>query len=135
MLWDLAEGKRLYVLDAGDIIHCLVFSPNRYWLCAATQKGIKIWDLESKTLVGSEGGNQGHVTHMHIPLRLIKQAAVLVLIKQADVLSPFRTASLCSGRGPAPRLHTSPTPSPHLPHTSGRGPAPRLPKDLWQARH
>lgn len=51
MLWDLAEGKRLYSLDASDIIHCLVFSPNRYWLCAATQKGIKIWDLESKTLV------------------------------------------------------------------------------------
>jgi hypothetical protein len=37
MLWDLAEGKRLYSLDAGDIINALVFSPNRYWLCAATQ--------------------------------------------------------------------------------------------------
>lgn len=37
MLWDLAEGKRLYSLDAGDIIHSLTFSPNRYWLCAATQ--------------------------------------------------------------------------------------------------
>lgn len=44
--WDLAEGKRLYSLDAGDIIHSLVFSPNRYWLCAATQSCIKIWDLE-----------------------------------------------------------------------------------------
>jgi hypothetical protein len=29
MLWDLAEGKRLYSLDAGDIIHSLCFSPNR----------------------------------------------------------------------------------------------------------
>jgi guanine nucleotide-binding protein subunit beta-2-like 1 protein len=46
MLWDLAEGKRLYSLDAGDIIHALCFSPNRYWLCAATQSSIKIWDLE-----------------------------------------------------------------------------------------
>jgi WD40 repeat protein len=46
MLWDLAEGKRLYSLDAGDIIHSLTFSPNRYWLCAATQSSIKIWDLE-----------------------------------------------------------------------------------------
>ena len=36
MLWDLAEGKRLYSLEAGDIINALVFSPNRYWLCAAT---------------------------------------------------------------------------------------------------
>jgi guanine nucleotide-binding protein subunit beta-2-like 1 protein len=48
MLWDLNEGKRLYSLQADDIIHALVFSPNRYWLCAATTKGIKIWDLESK---------------------------------------------------------------------------------------
>jgi guanine nucleotide-binding protein subunit beta-2-like 1 protein len=56
MLWDLNEGKRLYSLEAGsghkeDIIHSLVFSPNRYWLCAATTKGIKIWDLESKIVV------------------------------------------------------------------------------------
>jgi guanine nucleotide-binding protein subunit beta-2-like 1 protein len=34
MLWDLAEGKRLYSLDAGDIIHSLCFSPNR---CAAAR--------------------------------------------------------------------------------------------------
>lgn len=51
MLWDLQEGKRLYSLDAGDIINALCFSPNRYWLCAATQTSIKIWDLESKTIV------------------------------------------------------------------------------------
>lgn len=46
MLWDLKEGKRLYSLDAGDIIHSLVFSPNRYWLCAATTAGIKVSDLK-----------------------------------------------------------------------------------------
>jgi guanine nucleotide-binding protein subunit beta-2-like 1 protein len=51
MLWDLAEGKSLYKLEAGDIINALVFSPNRYWLCAATQGSIKIWDLESKSVV------------------------------------------------------------------------------------
>ncbi|KAJ3684962.1 hypothetical protein LUZ61_014126 [Rhynchospora tenuis] len=51
LLWDLAEGKRLYSLDAGSIIHCLCFSPNRYWLCAATEKCVKIWDLESKSIV------------------------------------------------------------------------------------
>uniref|UniRef100_A0A0E0FRE7 Uncharacterized protein n=1 Tax=Oryza nivara TaxID=4536 RepID=A0A0E0FRE7_ORYNI len=51
LLWDLAEGKRLYSLDAGSIIHSLCFSPNRYWLCAATQDSIKIWDLESKHIV------------------------------------------------------------------------------------
>ena len=51
MLWDLNEGKRLYSLDAGEIIHSLCFSPNRYWLCAATDDCIKIWDLESKIVV------------------------------------------------------------------------------------
>lgn len=51
MLWDLSEGKRLYSLEAGDIIHALVFSPNRYWLVAATTSAIKIWDLESKGMV------------------------------------------------------------------------------------
>lgn len=51
MLWDLNEGKHLYSLDAGSMINSLVFSPNRYWLCAATQSSIKIWDLESKNVV------------------------------------------------------------------------------------
>jgi guanine nucleotide-binding protein subunit beta-2-like 1 protein len=51
MLWDLNEGKPLYALDSGDIINALVFSPNRYWLCAATTESIKIWDLESKRMV------------------------------------------------------------------------------------
>lgn len=51
MLWDLNDGKHLYSLDAGDEIHALTFSPNRYWLCAATSSGIRIWDLESKSVV------------------------------------------------------------------------------------
>jgi guanine nucleotide-binding protein subunit beta-2-like 1 protein len=51
ILWDLNKGQRLYSLEAGDVIHHLVFSPTRYWLCAATGSTIKIWDLESKQLV------------------------------------------------------------------------------------
>jgi len=51
MLWDLNDGKHLYTLDSGDIINALCFSPNRYWLCAATGPSIKIWDLESKPVV------------------------------------------------------------------------------------
>ena len=34
-----------------DTINSLCFSPNRYWLCAATGPAIKIWDLESKNQV------------------------------------------------------------------------------------
>lgn len=51
MLWDLNEGKHLYTLDANDVINSLVFSPNRYWLCAAVGQVIKIWDLEDKRIV------------------------------------------------------------------------------------
>lgn len=51
LLWDLSEGKRLYSLDAGSIIYALCFSPNRYWLCAATENSVKIWDLEGKSVV------------------------------------------------------------------------------------
>jgi guanine nucleotide-binding protein subunit beta-2-like 1 protein len=51
MLWDLNKGEHLYELDGSDVIHELTFSPNRYWLCAATGSAIKIWDLESKSTV------------------------------------------------------------------------------------
>jgi len=57
MLWDLNEGKYLYSLEAGDIIYALCFSPNRYWLCAATAKSIKIWDLETKIIVADLTSN------------------------------------------------------------------------------
>ena len=50
MLWDLNEGKHLYSLEAGDEIKALVFSPNRYWLCAATGSGCKVFDLETKSV-------------------------------------------------------------------------------------
>ncbi|KAI9271482.1 guanine nucleotide-binding protein subunit beta-2-like 1 [Phascolomyces articulosus] len=51
MLWDLNESKHLYSLEANDVVHALTFSPNRYWLCAATGSSIRIWDLENKSLV------------------------------------------------------------------------------------
>jgi len=53
ILWDLNEGGSLSTLDAGKEINALEFSPNRYWLCAATGSAVKIWDLESKQEVGA----------------------------------------------------------------------------------
>ncbi|KAI6224383.1 hypothetical protein M3Y99_01405900 [Aphelenchoides fujianensis] len=47
-LWDLNENKHLYLLPGTGIINALAFSPNRYWLCAASGSSIKIWDLEQK---------------------------------------------------------------------------------------
>jgi guanine nucleotide-binding protein subunit beta-2-like 1 protein len=50
-LFDINEGKSLYTLEAGDVINALVFSPTRYWLCAATNSSVRVWDLESRTVV------------------------------------------------------------------------------------
>eukprot|EP01133_Synstelium_polycarpum_P011922 gene11922-13890_t len=50
-LWELASGKPLYKLDARNTINALAFSPNKYWLCAATDDKILIWDLLSKTVL------------------------------------------------------------------------------------
>lgn len=43
MLWDLNEGKYLYILDGGDILNVLCFSLNRYWLCVVVGFSIKVW--------------------------------------------------------------------------------------------
>eukprot|EP00276_Gloeochaete_wittrockiana_P020906 CAMPEP_0184347786 /NCGR_PEP_ID=MMETSP1089-20130417/22356_1 /TAXON_ID=38269 ORGANISM="Gloeochaete wittrockiana, Strain SAG46.84" /NCGR_SAMPLE_ID=MMETSP1089 /ASSEMBLY_ACC=CAM_ASM_000445 /LENGTH=331 /DNA_ID=CAMNT_0026679099 /DNA_START=35 /DNA_END=1030 /DNA_ORIENTATION=+ len=53
LLWDLNKDTKLYSLEAGGIINALAFSPNRYWLVAATNNGIKVWDLESKQILAS----------------------------------------------------------------------------------
>jgi len=78
MLWDLNEGRHLSSLEAGDVINALVFSPIRYWLCAATGSVVKIWDLESKNCVDilkfiptKEPGKRAHKT---VPIQCISLA-------------------------------------------------------------
>jgi len=83
MLWDLNEGRHLSTLEAGDIIHALVFSPVRYWLCAATASAIKIWDLESKEPV---------VEELKPPVADIAQAKADKKINKAV---PIQCISLC----------------------------------------
>jgi len=51
MLWDVNDGKHLYSLDAGSNVNSLAFSPRNYWLVAATDTAIKIWDLENKAVL------------------------------------------------------------------------------------
>jgi len=51
MLWDVNDGKHLYSLDAQSTINAMCFSPKNYWLCAATDTSIKIWDLENKNIL------------------------------------------------------------------------------------
>lgn len=50
-LWDVTEGKLLYSLETGCTINSLCFSPCDYWLCAATDRSIRIWNLESKLII------------------------------------------------------------------------------------
>jgi guanine nucleotide-binding protein subunit beta-2-like 1 protein len=54
MLWDVSEGKHLYSLDAGAPINALCFSPKNYWLVAATDTGVKLWDLENKAILDDQ---------------------------------------------------------------------------------
>jgi len=74
MLWDLTEGRHLSSLEAGDIIHALVFSPIRYWLCAATASTIKIWDLESKVCVDELKPEFNSAGKKAIPIQCISLA-------------------------------------------------------------
>lgn len=78
MLWDLNKGEHLYSLDAGNVIHALCFSPNRYWLCAATDSSIKIWNLQTKTtiaeLVPESKNKKGDRRPSHTQIRTSNQA-------------------------------------------------------------
>lgn len=71
MLWDLNDGKHLYSLEAGDTVNALVFSPNRYWLCAATASCVKIFDLESKCVNSSLLPSRCFVYSPPTPIRSI----------------------------------------------------------------
>jgi len=51
MLWDVNDGKHLYSLDANGTINALSFSPRNYWLVAATDNSIMVWDLENKNVL------------------------------------------------------------------------------------
>lgn len=59
MLWDVIDGKHLYSLEAGAPINSLTFSPKNYWLCAATDNSIKVWDLENKAVLDELVPTQG----------------------------------------------------------------------------
>jgi len=83
MLWDLNEGKHLCSLDAGDIINALVFSPNRYWLCAGTRSSIRIWDLDSKSVV-AELNKTAHDFFLNQPSGLTKNPECVSLAWSSD---------------------------------------------------
>jgi guanine nucleotide-binding protein subunit beta-2-like 1 protein len=51
MLWDLSIKRPLYTLETGSVVNTPIVSPTRYWLCAATDKFIRVWGLQTKCIV------------------------------------------------------------------------------------
>jgi guanine nucleotide-binding protein subunit beta-2-like 1 protein len=98
MLWDLNEGKPLYSLDAGAVINTLTFSPNKYWLCAGTDKGVKIWDLESKSVVADLGKNLPDFDGPSVAANKVKEPRCLSLAWSSDGSTLFAGYSDCMVR-------------------------------------
>lgn len=97
MLWDLNEAKHLYSLEAGDVVNALVFSPNRYWLCAATASCIKIFDLESKC-VGSQFRDPVVI------LTLLMFSGQLSMSSNQNVPTPLRSRNQSVCRSPGQQM-------------------------------
>lgn len=43
-------------LNAGSQVNALAFNPTHYWLAAATDLGVKVWDLDSNSLIADLRG-------------------------------------------------------------------------------
>merc|ERR1712146_242070 len=51
-VWSLSDFKCMHTLRGHTgYVSTVTVSPNRYWLCAATEKMIHIWDLETKSTI------------------------------------------------------------------------------------
>lgn len=127
MLWDLNEGKHLYSLEAGDTINALVFSPNRYWLCAATASAIKIFGESSiseqprrvpKSLSGPRAGlalvfgpSLDLGADLHSALRFFQQTSspsrLLSECFKRYSLCPFRSEADCAPSSASSALPSS----------------------------
>ena len=54
ILSDLREKHVVHEYKAEAAVNQLLFSPRHYWLAAATDDSILIWDLEKKVLLAKE---------------------------------------------------------------------------------
>merc|ERR1712063_123897 len=51
MMWNLTEGSHMFSLNAVSTINALEFSPHKYWLAVGTDDRIRIFDLDSQTVI------------------------------------------------------------------------------------
>lgn len=85
-IWLRVRNSIHLMLVPGGIIRVLCFSPNKNCLCAATEEGVKIWDIESKSVVhdlnfepdaGKNKVNFVYVSVLHVLILLIVQCICL----------------------------------------------------------
>lgn len=51
LLWDLSNGEQLFSIPVESPINQIAFSPNRFWMCVATEKSLSVYDLETKEVI------------------------------------------------------------------------------------
>lgn len=50
-LWDVNSGEPLFQINAEASINQIAFSPNRFWMCVATDKNVDVYDLQTKSKI------------------------------------------------------------------------------------
>lgn len=50
-LWEVNNGEPLFKINVDAPINQIAFSPNRFWMCVATEKTLRVYDLESKSVI------------------------------------------------------------------------------------
>jgi guanine nucleotide-binding protein subunit beta-2-like 1 protein len=50
-LWDLVSATCLYDIVCGSAVHQVAFCPTRFWLAAAAEQSVQIYNLETRTVI------------------------------------------------------------------------------------
>ncbi|CCW68564.1 unnamed protein product [Phytomonas sp. Hart1] len=50
-LWAINTGESLFEVNVEAAINQIAFSPNRFWMCVATEKNVRVYDLEAKKVI------------------------------------------------------------------------------------
>lgn len=59
-IWDVAKGKEISCLDAGDIVDAVAVSDKYIAAGLAGERGVRVWNIESGDKVADLAGADGH---------------------------------------------------------------------------